>query len=222
MTSISIHGGQIPIQPSRFVQQLKLNGAPVLRISCCLPRLVSDSRGARRINRYYRQLSDAWRSRWTGVLYTRACAAQKAALAEGASFSPWEATLDYTLTLQTPEVLSLTWQVEEKRSGVQRAQQHGDTWSLLDGSPLPLRGFLPGGRRWKHRLLEEISNQMAARTASGEPFRPDSAAMLRRYFQPEQFFLTPEGVTVWFAPDTLAAPSAGAPRFSFFAAVTKK
>ena len=63
---------------------------------------------------------------------------------------------------------------------------------------------------------------MAARTASGEPFRPDSAAMLRRYFQPEQFFLTPEGVTVWFAPDTLAAPSAGAPRFSFSAAVTKK
>ena len=222
MTSIPIHSGQIPIQHSRFVQQLKLDDCPVLRISCSLPRLVGASRGARRINRYYRQLSDAWRSRWTGVLYTRACAAQREARSNGTSFAPWEAALDYTITLQTPELLSLTWRVQETRTEARRVQQHGDTWSLPDGRPLPLRSFLPGGRRWKHLLLNEIAGQIAARTASGEPFRSDSAAVPRRYFQPEQFFLTPEGVTVWFAPDTLADASAGAPSFLFSTAGEKK
>ena len=72
-------------------QALKWEGEPVLVLSLRTPELDAESRGARRINRYYGKLAQIWKARWETSLFPSACAAlaeARAALIFSPTFSP--------------------------------------------------------------------------------------------------------------------------------------
>ena len=63
-------------------------------------------------------------------------------------------------------------------------------------------------------MLEEVARQLRARQASGESrFWPDWERRLARSFDPERFFLTEEGPSVFFPLYALGPYVEGIPTF---------
>lgn len=214
----SLSPGLIPIQPSRCVQQLKQEGRPVLLLSLSLPRLVSESRGAEQINRYYQRLADQWRARWCGPLYQRACAAERAALDASRPFRPWRVQVDYTLTLQTPTLLSLFWEVREELDAAGLPRRHGDTWQLPWGAPLSLHALLLPSSRRRSAVLAEVARQIRERTSAGEEqYHQDWPRLIRTRFSPERFYVTEEGPVLFYPACSIAPRFEGTPAFSLSA-----
>ncbi len=196
------------LQPLGEERTLLSEGQAVLSYTLTLPHLVGEGRGVASVERYYRRLAQAWLARWKGPLFHRAKAAGEAALSRSRPFSPWHASLTCAVTLQSAEVLSLWWEVREELGAPARTLRQGETWSLRDGAPLPLKACLPPNLGRRRKLLTALKGQVEGR-AGGLGAYPDWPARLRRSFRPERFWLTPEGPVVFFPPGSLCPPERG-------------
>ena len=199
-------------EPGHYVQVYRDGERVLLTVRADWPRLEETSPGLRRINRYYDRLVQKLRERWEGELLARAKAEATP------DTPPWEAVLSFTVSLLTPELLSLTWTAAEDLGGERPSRMmEGDTWSLPDGLPLPLSHFLLPHCQ-KKALLKELSTQIQARSATGESlFYEDWPLRINTYFSPRRFFLTPEGPILFFPMKTIAPAMEGFPAFSLSA-----
>lgn len=188
-------------------------GEPVLVCTLTAPALPEGGRGMGRITRWCRRLERTWITRWERALYPRACAALRTARAASRPFRPWTASLEGGVTLETEERLSLIYDAAEQLDGPHRVfLRTGMTWELPSGCPLPLSALFPPGFPWRGRALEEAEKQLRARQEAGEArFWPDWERALRRSFDPERFYLTPEGAVLCFPLYALGPYMEGAP-----------
>lgn len=195
-------------------QALKWEGEPVLVLSLRTPELDAESRGARRINRYYGKLAQIWKARWETSLFPSACAALAEARAASRPFEPWSVTLDYRVTQDEAGLLSLYVDAVERSTGRPLTVRTADTWDLASGVPHLLTDFLPPTRLWRQSLLAELTAQSEARLQSGESFfYADAPARVRRFFSPQRFYLTGDSLAVFFPMLSLAPAAEGIPVF---------
>lgn len=205
----------LPWEEQRWKRVLKLEGEPVLTLSLCRPAFPEEGKSAR-LERCLAKLVQVLEARWENELYPRACAALAAAREQSRPFDPWSAELNYKITLWRPPLLSLRLDVAE-RTGAGRPVlvRWGETWNLETGWPCPLHGFFPEKRRWKTQLIHRLQAEAGARLASGESLLdPDCGPVIARAFDPERFYLTEEGITVFYPLDLLGPYAEGIPAFS--------
>lgn len=205
----------IPVDAGLWKRVLKWEDAPVLILSLRYPKLPEDRAGLRRVGRCYRRAADLWKTRWEGKLYRDACAAAEAAQAEGRPFQPWEAKLDYTVTLQREGLLSLYMDAWEYAGGAHGLTvRHADTWEPRSGTVRPLASFFPPRSHWRRQVLESLYTQAEARVAAGETlYFDDWPARLQGAFNPERFYLTEEGIAIFYPLYTIAPYAEGIPVF---------
>lgn len=196
-------------------ETMKCEDEPVLTLSLCLPEFGEDGRSARRIGRYYTRMGELWKARWAGTVYPRASAALQEARAASRPFRPWAAELNYTVTLEEGDILSLYLEITE-RVGAARplTVRCADTWDLTTGTPLFLGAFLPRPLRGKKRLLAELKAQAARRLEGGESlFFQDVEERVAAYFSPRRFYLTQDGIALFFPMLSLGSAAEGVPVF---------
>lgn len=205
-----------PVMPQTWKRVMKFNGKPVLILSMRRP-IFPNSGKSRRIERYFTEVAQQWKNRWETVLFPQACQALADAQDTGGTFTPWEATLDYTVTLWRPPLLSL--RLDAIESGLASRPLHirtGETWDCACGYPCTLRSFFPAkARRWRKELIRSLCSQATERLASGESLLdPDCTQVMERAFDPERFYLTEEGVSVFYPLYVLGAYAEGIPVFT--------
>ena len=146
---------------------LKWEEEPVLTISLRWPKLDDALPGPRRVGRYYRQVSEQWKTRWEGEFYRQACAAAAAAREASRPFAPWSASLDFTVTHLDGTFLSL-YQDAVEDTGDRRpvTVRRGDTWTMPSGTPCSLSSFFPPRSRWRRQVLSELTIQAEKRVSS--------------------------------------------------------
>lgn len=188
-------------------------GEPALVCTLAAPELPAGGGGMGRIAQWCRRLERAWAARWEAVLYPRACAALRDARALSRPFQPWTASLSGRVTLASKGRLSLVYDAAERLDGPHRVSlRTGMTWALPSGAPLPLSALFPPGFPWRRRALETAAEQLRARQEAGEArFWPGWERMLRRSFDPERFYLTQEGVVLYFPLYALGPYAEGMP-----------
>ncbi len=192
-------------------------GIPVLHARACLPTPVGGQRGrtARRIQRYYTAQCQAFLRRCEAFLLPQAKAAAQTALAASLPFSPVQAELTFQPTYSENHLLSLYTQLREK-VGERPAFlcRWGDTWDLESGYPLALSGCFPAGTPWKRRLLADIRTQAEERQRSGiSCYWEDVQKCLRRRFNARNFYLTAEGLAVFYPMYAIGPAAEGIPVF---------
>ncbi len=202
---------ELRLAPPETYEEVFRDGERVLlTLRSRWPRLEETCPGCRRVNRYYDALAQRWKKRWTGPLLADAKAAA------GPETPPWEARLDFTVTLFQGELFSLYWEVTED-VGARRPRRlrQGDIWQLPQGAPLSLRELLPPRRWWKGPILEEVRRQIGERVQSGEALFFDSwPSLASRKFSPGRAYLTEEGPVVFYPVEALAPAMEGFPTFS--------
>lgn len=196
-------------QPGTYKEVFREGERVLLTVQARWPRLEGEGPGLRRINRYYEALAQRWKKRWSGPLLEAAKAAA------GPETPPWEANLDFTVTLFHEDCLSLYWDIAED-VGARRPRRirQGDVWQLPEGVPIPLRDLLPPARSWRKAVVEDIRRQIEERTAAGESiFRESWPTLSARAFSPDRFYLTEGGPMVFYPVETIAPALEGFPTF---------
>ena len=196
-------------EPGRYDKVFRDGERVLLTAHARGPRLEETSPGLRRVNRYYATLGRRWQKRWEGPLLERAKAAA------GPDTPPWEANLDFTVTLLEEGRFSLYLDVTEE-VGAKRPRwlRLGDVWQLPDGVPLSIRELVPPGRGWKGKVLEKVRMEIGRRVDSGESvFCPDWPQQSARRFSPDRCYLTAEGPVVFYPVGAIAPAMEGFPTF---------
>ena len=193
-----------------------VDGIPVLTATVSLPRPAEDrSRAARRIRRFYQLQARSYLRYCENWLFPWAAAEYRRALETSAPLPCCTADLTHRVTCCQDGVWSLYTESRERMGGRTELLRRGDTWSLADGYPLPLAAFFPKREPVKRTLLALAAEEIAAQEAAGVARYHDKwRQQLRRSFNRENFFVTPEGLSIFWQMYAIAPAAEGIPTFT--------
>lgn len=200
------------IQPFAAEREWTAEGIPVLSALASVPQPEpADSRAARRIKRYYQLQCRAYLRYCQTWLFPQAEAEYRAALASSAPLPSWRAELRYTVTYQEGSLWSLYTESRETTGpGPALITRRGDTWDLAAGYPVPLHSFFPGGTPWRKQLLTYAAEEMERRERAGvSRWHEDWRRRLKREFNPQNYYLTEEGLAFFYPMYALGPASEG-------------
>lgn len=208
---------QLSTEPLTAERTWTVEEIPVLTASISLPTPAEGSeRAARRIRRYYQLQSRSFLRYCERWLLPAAEAEYRAALASSAPLPSFRAELEYRVTYNENGLWSLYTQSRERGAdGRTLLTRRGDTWDLTSGYPVPLAAFFPRRSGWKRKLLAAAEAEIRRREAAGAArWNENWRRELRRRFNPENFYLTGDGLAFFYPMYALAPASAGIPVFT--------
>lgn len=207
---------ELRTEPWAAEREWEVEGVPVLSAAAQVPQPVpAADRTARRIKRFYQLECRAFLRYCERCLYPQAAAEYRAALEASRPLPVFRAELGYQVTYHQGGLWSLYTQVRESvGSGAALVTRRGDTWDLAAGYPVPLNDFFPAGTAWRKRLLAHAAEEMERRERAGvcrwkEGWRRE----LRRRFNPQNFYLTQEGLAYFWPMYALGPAAEGVPVF---------
>lgn len=191
-------------------------GVPVLTAAVSLPQPdpLAD-KVSRRIHRYYQLQCRSFLRYCETWLLPQAKAAYWEALEASAPLPEFRAELGYRVTWNEGGLWSLYTQSRERTgNGPALLTRRGDTWDLAAGYPVPLGDFFPAGDRWKKRLPALAAAEMERRERAGAArWNEGWRRALRRSFNPQNYYLTAEGLAYFWPMYALGPAAEGVPVF---------
>ena len=189
---------------------------PVLTAAVSLPEPVpAADRTSRRIRRYYQLQCRSFLRYCETYLLPLAAEEYQAALAASQPLPRLRAELTYQVTYNEGGLWSLYTQSREQGPGCQVSLlRRGDTWDLASGYPAALSSLFPRRSGWKRQLLETVEAEVRQREAAGvSRYHEGVRRLLRRHFNPQSFYLTAEGLVVFYPMYAIAPAMEGIPTF---------
>ena len=208
---------RLTIEPFTLEREWAVDGIPVLSAAVTVPLPASAKDPvSRRIRRYYKLQSRAYLRYCEKWLLPQAKTEYQAALAASAPFSCFQASLSYRITFEGNALLSLYIQsAEQTLPGRRCLSRRSDTWSLSAGYPMSLSQFFPPHSAWKRYLLSAAEAEIRRRERAGAArFHSGWHKKLRRSFNAQNYYLTPEGLFFFFPMYAIAPAAEGIPTFS--------
>ena len=126
----------------------------------------------------------------------------------------YEAIRDYTLTYNEDCLISLYTDQYEYTGGAHgNTVRSADTWLLPQAERLTLGQLFPADNTYLVRVELAVIDQIEAQNAAGTGAYFDNyRELVPQTFNPAQFYLTPEGLTVYFQQYDIAPYASGIPR----------
>ena len=186
------------------------DGETLLKAVWSVPVIAGTSKISARLNSHY-QAARRFLARYTDDVLIRQAKRQKAFYDKYSfPFLPHEMNSSYEVTLNESGILSLFTDRYEYAGGANGFTiRRGDTWSLESGFPLHID--LNKHKRALLRLAEEqaLRRQERGEAVYNEPLRRN----LRRYWKPDQWYLTRDGLALYYGQVTIAPHPEGIPVF---------
>lgn len=182
-----------------------------LSVSALQTRNPVSLRAQREINSRVRTQVWDFNRRGEATLYPRAVLDYKNALANNFPFHAYEAVLQYEAAFNQDCLLSLYRDQYEYTGGAHgQTVRASDTWSLRTGERLPLSAYFPPGTDYRRLVLEQILKQADANMAQNPGiYFEDYRTLIVKYFNPESYYLTPEGLAVYYQQYDIGPYSSG-------------
>lgn len=185
---------------------------PLLTARLRLPRWEGEGGGA--FDRYYAAYGRAFFSYCQADLLPQARQALALAQECGGPLPEWRIDLDTVVTWHENGFLSLCTDTVERSSGRRLVLRRSETWDLADGSLVPLSRFFPAGSRWRRALLAAVSAQIREQQRQGIAlFHPDWQRRVRTAFSGDRFYLTEQGLCLFYQMYAIAPAAEGIPVF---------
>jgi hypothetical protein len=168
-----------------------------------------------RINQEYRQRTAAFFQNCLTELYAVAVEDYLYAARNDYPFTPHEAMTVFTVPYNRSCTLSMYFDAYQYTGGAHGATvRTSDTWSLSKGRRLALSDFFPDGFDLRAYILEQIDAQITARIDAGNDiFFDDPAQLAREYFDEQNFYLTSDGIVIYYQLYTVAPYASGIVEF---------
>ena len=208
---------QLQTEPFTIEREWAIDAIPVLTANISVPQpVLTSGANLRRIRRFYRLQARAYLRYCERRLFPLARQEYVAAQSVSAPLPCFHAALTYQITYNENNLWSLyTQSWEALGSGCTFLSRYGDTWDLSSGSPVPLNRFFPSVKKWKKTFFKCAAQEISRQESSGvSRYHPDWQKRLHRCFNSRNFYLTPEGITVFYPMYSIAPPVEGIPVFT--------
>ena len=208
---------EFTVQTTETERAWDADGVPVLAARAVMPKPLGKERRYRRIASFYRLQERAFFQYCQRELRPWAEAEYRAAAKNSIPRSCFRASLDFQETYRAGRLWSLYTQLRENAApGPTFRRRWGDTWDIVTGYPVALPDFFPPRFRWKQALWKLAEEEIERQERRGlARYHPDWRRRLHRYFNPANYYLTPEGVAFFYPMYALAPAAEGIPCFLF-------
>ncbi|MDD4546039.1 MAG: DUF3298 and DUF4163 domain-containing protein [Oscillospiraceae bacterium] len=193
-------------------QDFYFNRTTVLSLSISRPEviLVNNPRAQLLINRrYYTQANSFYRMAST-TMYRQAVRFYRESIRNGFPFHPFEAVMNYDITFNKDCHLSSYYDRYQYTGGAHGSTiRASDTFSLKTGRRLPLSHFFRSGFNYRGFLLGQIIKQADLNMQSQPIYFENYRELIVQYFNPASYFLSPEGINIYYQQYEIAPYASG-------------
>ncbi|MDD2418360.1 MAG: DUF3298 and DUF4163 domain-containing protein [Oscillospiraceae bacterium] len=193
-------------------QDFYFNRTTVLSLSISRPEviLVNNPRAQSLINRrYYTQANSFYRMAST-TMYRQAVRFYRESIRNGFPFHPFEAVMNYDITFNKDCHLSSYYDRYQYTGGAHGSTiRASDTFSLKTGRRLPLSHFFRSGFNYRGFLLGQIIKQADLNMQSQPIYFENYRELIVQYFNPASYFLSPEGINIYYQQYEIAPYASG-------------
>jgi hypothetical protein len=208
-----------PVEISKIIieKNMKYMDTPVLHYKIEYPRFGSpyEREELEPINRWYRDQAMELQRKYETENYAEAVELFESSRDNQFPFHMFEALSVYNITYNQNDLLSLYYDHYTYSGGAHGITiRASDTWSLNKGCRIGLYQLCSDPERMRRLILDRINEQIAAQIKSGEGmYFDDYAKLTAENFNPENYYLTPEGIVVYYQQYDIAPYASGIPEF---------
>ncbi len=188
-----------------------------MRYTIKYPHFISDTyqNMLNKLNSLYRTKAVMYERSNVMNLYQMAMVEYEYSVANDFPIRQFEAFVDFTVTYNQNCMLSLYFDQYEYAGGAHGlTYRYSDTWNLSKSKRMDLVDFFPGRNQYKKYLIETINKQIAAEVAKGNGmFFENYEKLVSENLKTNSFYLSEEGVVIYFQQYDIAPYAAGIPTF---------
>lgn len=193
------------------------NDIPVLSYEINYPSFTTgcSNLAARKINTYYAARAEAAEQNCRTSLFPQALETAQYIQNNTPPFNSYEVLVTYHTSYNHEHITSLYTEEYTYLGGAHGSTvRTSETWNFCTGRQIRLSDYFPGQPAFPENLFPCIEEQVKAELKeSPSAFFDDYPALLRKHFREENFYLTPEGVIIYYQQYDIAPYASGLPEF---------
>ncbi len=209
-----------PVAISKIIIEKNMNykDTPVLHYRIEYPRFryPSDQGEPDEINEWYRNQAKVLQRQYETELYREAAELYDYSMKNQYPFHMFDAVDSYEITCNMDDIISLYYDHYTYTGGAHGGTvRRSDTWNAADGSRIDLYQYAHDPTVFRAEILNDIREQIALQIERGENmYFEDYPQLIEEYFNPESFYLTPEGIVIYYQQYEIAPYASGIPEFN--------
>lgn len=208
---------QMLVKEKVIQQDLYYKGHLILKYTIKYPKFFSREFHvlARKLNTLYRTKAVMYERSNVMNLYQMAMVDYEYSAEHNFPVHQYEAYVAYQVPYNQNCTLSIYFDQYEYTGGAHGLTvRTSDTWDLLKSRRMELADFFPERSNWKEYLIELIIGQIDRQMAEGSGmYFEDYKNLVNNSFQANNFYLTPEGLVIYFQQYDIAPYASGMPTF---------
>ena len=197
------------IKNNLLEKELFYDGNVVLKYRIQYPSIISNqiSHGIIKFNLYNQNLAFALQRKAETELYKEAIELYQYNKENGYPIMVYEIVKDFKITFNASNMVSLYSDEYTFTGGAHgNTIRTSQTWNLLQGFLVPLEAFFPSNPYFILNILKQINSQIQK-----EPdiYFENTCQLVLETFNPQSFYLTPNGIVIYFQQYDIAPYSSG-------------
>lgn len=193
---------QADVQARAAEEKLEYQGVTMVNVDISYPEIRGEISKlcAKRFNEHYAREAQSQRRHARVELYGSAVEDFKYTQEKGYPFHAYELMQAFSVTFNSLPVLSLYYDVYQYTGGAHgMTDRTGDTWDLQHCRMLSMGDLFRRGYDYTVPILKYVSVEAARRQASGEASYFEGLEQnIRKYFDEKNFFLSCQGLNVFY------------------------
>ena len=208
----------ITVKTNAFSDRMYYGQTPILSYKIKYPLILSPEfeNTALRLSLLYKAYARQYRTYCRTTLYQMAAEQYHDSVENGYPVREFEAQQDFTVTCQKDCTLSLSFERYEYTGGAHgNTVRRSDSWDLRNGNRITLAQLFPESMDYRTYLIKAIQAEIAEEIAGGEnPYFENYEENVANNFHENDFYLTPEGLVIYFQLYEIAPYSSGIREFT--------
>lgn len=207
----------IQVENNIIEREMYYKGTAILRYKISYPQF--RSAGSRlalaAVNTACRSKALAFKQTCERELYPMAVREYEYSVSNGFPVRAFEAQMDYSVTYLQDCALSLYFDRYQFTGGAHGSTvRDSQTWNLRTGRRVTLRQLFPYSLNYREFIIYTVNRQIAEQIQQGNNIYFENYEQLTaETFNPESFYLTPDGLAVYYQQYDIAPYSSGIPVF---------
>lgn len=168
-----------------------------------------------KLNALYRTTAHMYQQNNVMNLYQRAMVDYETAKVNHYPFRRYESYADYTVTYNDNGIISMYFDRYEYTGGAHGSTiRSSDSWALKRGRRLRLSDIFPNDKSYREEVISLIIVDIEGNKNKGDmDYFEDYEDLVRENFKADQFYLTDEGIVIYFQQYDIAPYAYGLPTF---------
>jgi len=195
----------------RILEELTSEGVTMVTVSIDYPIVTGvDKKALKRINAFYGHQAVALLRHVKKRIMSAAIAEYSHSLAKSTPFKPFEVSASFVVTYDGDDILSIYRDVHIRGGGYRASKRKSETWDTVYGWFVELTSFFPSGENYRKVLIKSaIKTVEKQRRTGANSYFENFQKLIRKNFSPHNFYITDEGITIFFNETTIAPRAEG-------------